>query len=145
MPEELDAMQVAVAFQGGLVLYLRKMRQIATPEDLSLPETSTLARLDQVGSATSSSLAQLEGISPQSMGATLSSLKSRGLVDGCRDSTDGRRVIVSVTDAGRQVLNQLKGARVRRLCNVLTSRLTTVEIDQIRSAIPLIARLAAQM
>jgi DNA-binding MarR family transcriptional regulator len=57
-----------------------------------VPETSALARLDRNGAATSSELARVEQISPQSMGATMSALEARGLVARDPDARDGRRV-----------------------------------------------------
>jgi DNA-binding MarR family transcriptional regulator len=41
------------------------------------------------------------------MGATLGALQSRGLVARGADPQDRRRVVLSVTDAGLQVLRQL--------------------------------------
>ena len=78
--QEPDVTEVAAALRVSIGLLLRRMRQVRPDGELSLPETSALARLDRTGPATSSTLAKLEQISPQSMGATLAGLEARGLV-----------------------------------------------------------------
>ena len=107
-----------------------------------MPETSALARLDRCGPATSSALAKLEQISPQSMGATLSALEGRGLIERHPDAQDGRRVVLSLTDAGRQVLRDRRDARTAQLARALSDGFTPAEISQLRAAVPLLERLA---
>ena len=48
--------------------------------ELSPAESTTLSRLQQLEPVTAADLARYEGISAQSMGATLSSLKAQGLI-----------------------------------------------------------------
>ena len=103
MTEDPDVRDVAAALRVSIGLLLRRMRQVRVEGELTVPETAALARLDRSGPATSSALAKLEQISPQSMGATLSALEARGLVGRGPDAQDGRRVVLSVTGAGRQV------------------------------------------
>jgi len=49
------------------------------------------------------------------MGATLGALEARGLVERAADARDGRRVILSRTEAGRDVLRDRRNARVQQL------------------------------
>ena len=100
MTREPDVSDVAVALRDSIGLLLRRMRQQQPDGELTLPESAALARLDRGGPATSSALAKLEQISPQSMGATLAGLEARGLVARHPDPADGRRVVLSVTEAG---------------------------------------------
>ena len=100
MTGDTDVRDVAAALRVSIGLLLRRMRQVRVEGELTVPETSALARLDRSGPATSSALAKLEQISPQSMGATLSALEARGLVRRGPDAQDGRRVVLSVTEAG---------------------------------------------
>ncbi len=64
-----------------------------------MPERSALARLDRGGPATSSAMAREAQITAQAMGATLNALRNRGLVERRPDPEDGRRVVLTVTDA----------------------------------------------
>ena len=111
MAEELDVHEVAAALRVSIGLLLRRLRQVQPDGELTLPETSALARLDRGGPATPSALARLEQISPQSMGATLAALEARGLVERHPDPQDGRRAVMSLTEAGRQVLRDKRNAR----------------------------------
>jgi hypothetical protein len=77
MTGDPDPHDVAAALRVSIGLLLRQMRQVRVAGELTVPETSALARLDRGGPATSSALARLEQISPQSMGATLSALEAR--------------------------------------------------------------------
>jgi DNA-binding MarR family transcriptional regulator len=118
------------------------MRQVRVDGELSVPETAALARLDRGGPATSSALAKLEQISPQSMGATVSALEARGLVGRGSDAQDGRRVVLSVTAAGRQVLRNRRDARTEQLALALSAGFTRTELSQLMAAAPLLERLA---
>ena len=95
--QEPGVTEVALALRVSIGLLLRRLRQIRPDDELSLPETSALARLDRSGPATSSALAKEEQISAQSMGATLAALEARGLVARRPDPDDGRRAVLSLT------------------------------------------------
>jgi DNA-binding MarR family transcriptional regulator len=141
-PREPDVTEVAAALRVSIGLLLRRMRQVRPDGELSLPETSALARLDRAGPATSSTLARLDQISPQSMGATLAGLEARGLVQRHPDPEDGRRAVLSLTEAGQQVLQDKRSARVAQLAQALSNGFTPAEIRQLRAAAPLLERLA---
>jgi DNA-binding MarR family transcriptional regulator len=142
MADELDVRDVAAALRVSMGLLLRRLRQVGVPGELTVPETSALARLDRNGPATSSELARVEQISPQSMGATLSALEARGLVTRDPDARDGRRIVLSVTDAGRQLLRDKRDARTEHLARALASGFTREELEQLMTAAPLLERLA---
>src|SRR5947209_10924847 len=142
MAEELDVRDVAAALHVSMGLLLRRLRQVREAGGLSVPETSALARLDRNGPATSSELARVEQISPQSMGATLSALETRGLVTRDPDTRDGRRVVLSVTEAGRHLLRDKRDARTELLAKALADGFTRQELDQLMTAAPLLERLA---
>jgi DNA-binding MarR family transcriptional regulator len=92
--------------------------------------------------AQASALAKLEQISPQSMGATLGALEARGLVERAPDPEDGRRVVLSVTEAGRQALWNRRSARSEQLAQALATGFTRSELGQLMAVAPLIERLA---
>jgi DNA-binding MarR family transcriptional regulator len=140
--QEPDATEVAAALRVSVGLLLRRMRQVRPDGELSLPETSALSRLDRTGPATSSTLAKLDQISPQSMGATLAGLEARGLVQRHPDPEDGRRAVLSLTEAGQQVLRDKRSARVAQLAQALSNGFTPAELRQLRAAAPLLERLA---
>ncbi|HLH58049.1 MAG TPA: MarR family transcriptional regulator [Streptosporangiaceae bacterium] len=142
MAGDPDVYEVAGAVRDSVGLLLRRMRQARPEGELTLPESSALTRLDRGGPATPSTLARLEQISPQSMGATVAALEARGLVERRPDPADGRRAVMSVTEAGRQVLRDKRSARVEQLAQALSSGFTAAEVSQLKAAAPLLERLA---
>jgi DNA-binding MarR family transcriptional regulator len=142
MSEDPDVGQVAAALRVSIGLLLRRLRQVQVEGELTLPESSALTRLDRGGPTTPSELAKLEQISPQSMGATLGALEARGLVGRRPDPRDGRRVVLSVTEAGRAVLLDKRNARAEQLAKALSAGFTPAELRQLMAAAPLLERLA---
>ncbi len=142
MDQDPDVYDVAGALQVSIGLLRRQLRQAQADGELTPPETSALARLDRGGPATPSALAKLEQISPQSMGATLGALELRGLVQRHPDPDDGRRAVMSLTEAGRRVLRNRRNARTQQLAKALSTGFTRSELSQLMAAAPLIERLA---
>jgi DNA-binding MarR family transcriptional regulator len=142
MNHDLDVNEVAGALRVSISLLLRRMRQVHVEGELTLPETSALARLDRGGPATPSALARVEQISPQSMGATLGALEARGLIERRPDPQDGRRAVMSLTEAGQQVVRNKRSARTEQLAQALSAGFTRAELQQLMTAAPLIERLA---
>jgi DNA-binding MarR family transcriptional regulator len=140
-----DEYEVAAALQVAIGLLVRRMRQVQLPGELTLAETWALKRLDSGGPATSSELARQDRISPQSMGVTLGVLEQRGLIERRRDPADGRRVVLSVTEAGRQLVNDRRGARVEQFAAALRDGFTAAERDQLLATTPLLERLAERL
>ena len=142
--DEPDVEQVAAALQLSIRLFRRQLRQSPDGSDseLTLPETSALALLDRGGPSTPGALAKIEQISPQSMGATLGGLEARGLVERQADPADGRRVVLSITDAGTAALQARRTARTEQLAQALSAGFTNQELQQLMAAAPLIERLA---
>jgi DNA-binding MarR family transcriptional regulator len=139
---EQEAEEVAAALYLSVGLFKRRLRQVPAEGELSLPESSALRRLERGGPATVTALAKAEQISVQSMGATLSTLQARGLIQRRPDPADGRRSVMSVTEAGLVALSDKRNARIAQLARVLADRFTPAELGQLRAAAPLIERLA---
>jgi DNA-binding MarR family transcriptional regulator len=125
-------------------MLVRKLRQ-APPDELTLAEMAALKYLDQGGPATSSELARADRISPQSMGATLAVLQQRELVARDRDPGDGRRILLSITEAGRQRIRDRSGARTEQIARVLDAGFSPAELEQLQAAVPLLERLADKL
>jgi DNA-binding MarR family transcriptional regulator len=140
--EDPDVAQVAGMLQVSIGLLVRRLRQVQAEGELRLPETSALARLDRGGPTTASALAKVEQISPQSMGATLAALEERGLVERGPDPEDGRRAVISATEAGLEALRNRRNARSEQLAQALAGGFTRSELKQLMAAAPLLERLA---
>src|ERR1022692_2852194 len=125
-----DVQDIAAALRVSIGLLVRRLRQVQPDGELTLPETSALARLDRGGPATPSELARLERISPQSIGATIAALEARGLVERRPDPDDGRRAVFSLTETGSQTLRHRRNARTEKLATALSAGFSPSELSQ---------------
>ena len=140
-----DAHEVAAALRVAIGMVYRRLRQAAPNDELTLAESSTLSRLERGGPASSSELARYDRISPQSMGVTVAALLERGLIERNRDPQDGRRIVLSVTEAGLRTLRDKRGARTEHIAATLRDWFTEDEIRQLMSASALLERLAERL
>ena len=142
MDQDPDVETVARTLQVSISLLIRRLRQVRGEGELTMPESSALARLDRGGPTTSSALAKLEQISPQSMGATLGGLEGRGLVERRPDADDGRRIVLSLTEAGLQALRNRRNERTELMARALSAEFSAAELEQLMAVAPLLERLA---
>jgi DNA-binding MarR family transcriptional regulator len=139
-----DAHEVAAALRVAIGLLYRRLRQAAPVDELSLAESSTLSRLERGGPASSSELARHDRISPQSMGVTVAALEDRRLIERDRDPGDGRRIVLSITEAGRQLIHDKRGARTGRIAAALDG-FSAEELSRLTAVVPLLERLAEKL
>ncbi len=132
--------QTAAELQELLGALYRRIRQTKQLGDLTLPETAALSQLGRSGPTTAAALAKLERISPQSIGTTLAALEAKGLVARAADPTDRRRVILSLTPAGEEVVHARRNARAEQLTRAV-STLTADELAKLAAALPVLSRI----
>ncbi len=142
MTMAVDPDALAGDLRLSIGLLLRRLRQIPTGDELTLSESAALARLDRGGPATAAELARAEQISPQSMGATLGALQERGLIERAPDPHDGRRMILTVSAPGLEILRNRRTRRTEQLARALSTAFTPEELEQLAAAAPLLERLA---
>ncbi|MCW2539976.1 MAG: regulatory protein MarR [Frankiales bacterium] len=134
--------RIAGGLRVSLALVSRRLKQLHVAGDITIAEVSALARLEREGPSTPGALAAWDQISPQSMGATLTSLEVQGLVNRGTDPDDGRRVVVSITEAGRDTLVGGRRRRTEKVAQALAKGFTAAEREQLESVTPLLERLA---
>ncbi|MEU5753975.1 MarR family transcriptional regulator [Streptomyces sp. NPDC047829] len=119
----------------------RRIREVARDEDLTPPQVSALTLVGKHGAATASALASAEGVRPQSMAATLAALDRHGLIRRSPDPEDGRRQLVTLTEAGRARMEGDRQVREEWLARAFQDRCTAEERDTVLRALALLARL----
>jgi DNA-binding MarR family transcriptional regulator len=134
--------EVADALRISVGLLFRRLRQTKDEGGLSLPEALALSRLDREGPATGAELARREHISPQAMAMTLRGLEQAGLIERSADPRDGRRVTLSLTEAGRSTVASRRSTSGALIAERLRSDFTGAEIDELERAAVLLERLA---
>lgn len=140
MDERLDVDELGAVLFRGIAQISRRTRQPQAPGELTLPERAALARLDRGGPGSAAELARVEQISPQAMGVTLAGLESRGLVQRQPDPGDGRRVIMSLTASGVDMVRHRRDTRTRQFAKVLAEEFTAEELRTLAQAAPLLER-----
>jgi len=121
--------------------FKRRLRQEASAGDFTVSQLSALGRLDRDGSMTVTELARAEGMRPQSMGAIVAVLETAGLVGGAPDPADGRRTILYLTPACRELIRAGRAARQDWLSGAIQKKLSAAEQDQLAAAAVLLRRL----
>jgi DNA-binding MarR family transcriptional regulator len=141
-PLSLEVSRTAGEMRALLGRLSRRLRQTSIGGEMTLSQASVLSLLEREGDATPGALATKERITPQSMGTILVSLEELGLVSRTPDPTDGRRLVISVTEAGRQVILGARRQKEERLAQALATNFTNEEQQVLRAALPLLERLA---
>ena len=145
MPSQELVDQAAGALAVNLSRLARRLRQRPLTGELSQPESAALAKLTRDNAMTVADLARAEDVRPQSMGAIVGALERRGLLKRQRDRTDGRRVLITVTKAGREAIDRGRTPRGDQLAAGLASGFTDEELEQLVAAAPLLGRLADRL
>lgn len=132
---------VAHDLQVAVMRLARRLRSERGDHGLTLTQLACLATLHRHGPMTPSDLAAHEKVQPPSMTRTVNGLAERGLVQRTPDPTDGRQVVVSLTDTGRDLLAGDRAQREQWLTQQLTD-LTADERETLARATNILDRLA---
>ena len=119
----------------------RRVRFEST-DDLAPHQFSVLARLED-GPLTPRALADIEKVSAPSMTRTVRCLVDDGLVERHDDPEDGRRVLVELTEQGREVLLATRRRRGRWMSERVRE-LTPEEQATLAEATEILRRIAAR-
>ncbi len=120
----------------------RRLREVAADGELTPSQVSVLTRVAKGEAATAAALAVLEGVRPQSVASTIAALEAKGLIARAPDPEDGRRSIITLTDAGREQDRGNREAREAWLARELQQRMTEEERRTVIAAMALLERLA---
>ena len=108
---------------------------------LSDTQLAALAALATHAAMTPGELAEHEKVQPPSMTRVIAALEERNLVMRAPHPTDGRQVSLTVTEEGRQLVQQLRRLREAWLARRLRE-LTAQERAILRSAAPILEKLS---
>jgi len=104
----------------------RQLRFRRDESAISLSQLSVLMTLQKEGPLTPGGLAMRERVRPPSMTRVIAALAEQGLVERCADPMDGRQVLVSVSQAGREFV----AAEQRASQEWLQRRLAELDRDE---------------
>ena len=121
---------------------LRAERQsVGLEPDLSDTQLAALAALERHSAMTPGELADHEKVQPPSMTRVITVLEERGLVVRAPHASDRRQVVLTVTDYGRDVVQQSRKLREAWLARRLRE-LTPQERSALRAAAPILEKLS---
>ena len=133
---------LASELRAGVMRLRRRLASERHPDnDLSIAQMVVLGLLVRMGDLPVGELARAERVQPPSMTRTVNCLESDGYVVRRPHDTDGRQVVVSLTEAGRAAVLADRQRRDAWLARQL-SRLSPAERATLREAAPILARLA---
>jgi len=134
--------QLATDLRTVLTRLIKKLRtKNTTGERLSLTERSVLALLDEHKEMLPSELATAEKITSQSMSTILNHLSESGYIKRKLSATDKRKVLVSLTREGQNILYKRRHERDEWLNHAIQDTFTQREQDLLRKMIEPLSRL----
>jgi DNA-binding MarR family transcriptional regulator len=126
----------------SVMRFSRRLRGEREPDNsLSVPALSALGILFREGECSIGALARSERVQPPSMTRTVNCLVDEGYAVRRAHESDGRQVLVDITEKGREILLADRRRRDAWLAQRLRE-LTPDERALLREAAPLIQRLA---
>jgi len=108
---------------------------------LSDTQLAALASLERHSAMTPGELADHEKVQPPSMTRVIAALEELGLVMRAPHATDRRQVVLTVTDRGKEVVQQSRRLREEWLAKRLRE-LTPQERAALRAAAPILEKLS---
>jgi DNA-binding MarR family transcriptional regulator len=121
--------QLATDLRTVVTRLVKKLRKESiTGQQLSLTERSTMALLHQNKSLLPSELASMEKITNQSMSQILNYLYELGYISRTASDTDRRKVLISLTESGKQMIVQMRSERDKWLVKAIAETCTEEEV-----------------
>jgi DNA-binding MarR family transcriptional regulator len=109
--------------------------------ELSDTQLGALATLERHGAMTPGELAEHEKVQPPSMTRVIAVLEERSLVMRAPHASDRRQVMLTVTDQGKELVQQSRRLREAWLARRLRE-LTPEERAKLRAAAPILEKLS---
>ncbi len=135
-------LELSTQIRRAVASLARRLRAERPEHGVSLGKLSVLGRLYRQGPMSAAELAGHERIKPQSLTRLLNGLDGRGLIKRRADENDGRRLLIEITAAGREILTRDTRQRDAWLAVALSNELSATEQEMLRLAAHLMERLA---
>ena len=131
MRNSAAALDVAVALPQRAARLNRLLYRHSTRE-LSRTEAGVLSTLSEQRRRITE-LAEMEGLAQPTVTVLVGKMEERGLVSRERDTSDGRAVLVDITDEGRAALDRLR-AQYREVLGERMASMSREEVAAMRAA-----------
>ncbi|WP_433531063.1 MarR family winged helix-turn-helix transcriptional regulator [Micromonospora sp. CA-263727] len=139
--QSMPPAQLAHQLRDAITRLNRRVRQARPVGDLTVTQLSALTSIRLGGALTPRELADVERVQPPTMTKIVAKLEERGLVQRSPHPTDGRQVILAVTEGGRTVLDQFERVRDEWLARRL-AELNDADRETLHHAAEILQRLS---
>ena len=139
-----QAAEVAADLMKAMTRLRARLRAESAPTEMrwTWSQLTTLGRIVEEGPTTTSALAQAEHVRRQSMAETVAALRADGLICFDQHPTDGRKVLISATPEGRDLLQNIPAAREAWLEAAFRTHLEPEERQTLLKAAAIMNRIA---
>jgi DNA-binding MarR family transcriptional regulator len=103
MPVDTD---LAVELRSAVMRLARRLRRMRADTSLTLTQLSALGTIHRHGAMTPGELAAHERVQPPSMTRVVNALQEMGYVTRTPHATDGRQVVVTLSESAHELLAQ---------------------------------------
>ncbi|GAA2374049.1 MarR family transcriptional regulator [Dactylosporangium salmoneum] len=134
--EQLDAAELTAVLENFVRMFIR----LPAVDRLSFTTLSVLHTLARIGPMRLTDLTASEQVTQSAVTQIVAKLERDGLVGRRPDPTDGRAVLVHITEAGAAIVNGRRDNRVGHLAG-LVDRLGDDERAAIARALPALTRI----
>lgn len=135
------ASSIAVDLRIAISRVGRRLRAQRGKADLTEGQLGVLTTLKRDGATSPGTLAEREGVRPPSMTRTINALAELGFVTKVEHPTDGRQVVVDITEAGRAEVLETRRRRDLWLAQQIQG-LTDAERRALATASELLIRIS---
>ncbi|MFD7534749.1 MarR family winged helix-turn-helix transcriptional regulator [Streptomyces sp. NPDC059819] len=118
------------------------VRKVRAADSMPAGEAASLGHLDRGGPLTAADLAHLRGVTHQAASKSVKELLGRGLVDVTPHPSDGRKLLLRITELGRDHLQRERSQRAHWLDTAIQA-LDPEERQKLRECVPVMVHLAA--
>ncbi|MEH3053935.1 MAG: MarR family winged helix-turn-helix transcriptional regulator [Patulibacter minatonensis] len=140
-PAPVDHDQLASDLRIAVSSLIRRFRAEAV---LPIPQLQALGLITRMGPRTTSQLAAVERMRPQSMAQTIGQLEAAGLVGRHPDPDDGRQQLIALTPEGEARIAEFRRSAEAWVAEAITSRLSAEEQLDLARGIALLGRLTEE-
>lgn len=119
----------------------RLVRLLRAGYTVPVHQFGVLIAIERSGPQTTSNLAAIEFVRPQSMAHTVQQLTDAGFVTRAADPSDGRQTLIGLSDAGRAALDEQRRGITGWLAEAIEANLDDEEQAHLGDAVALLGRL----
>lgn len=138
---EVDDVAVLAGDLSQAIFRLGRILRLKQVSSVSLPQISALVALSLHGPMTPGALASYEQVKPPSMTRVLALLEAAGWVERTKHPTDGRQVIVVVSEAGEALVAAERSNRRRWIADK-AEQLSGEQQKTLRAAVQILMEMA---